>query len=58
MARSPKFKAVFVITVEGVERNGINLEQVRASLASAIKLAGNPQTVIELQEAFKEGEHV
>ena len=44
MARSPKFKAVFVITVEGVERNGINLEQIKASLLAAINLAGNPQT--------------
>lgn len=50
MSRSPKFKAVFVVTVEGVEKNGINLEQVSASLKSAIVLAGNPQTVINIAE--------
>lgn len=48
MSRSPKFKAVFVVTVEGVEKNGINLEQVTASLESAVKLAGNPQTTINI----------
>lgn len=48
MSRSPKFKAVFVVTVEGVEKNGINLEQVTASLESAVKLAGNPQTAINI----------
>ncbi len=50
MPRSPKFKAVFVVTVEGIEKNGVDLEQVTASLSSAIRLAGNPQTEIKLSK--------